>query len=400
MEKNSLIKMAHLFVTYMTCFCLCFCMSFAAAGKIGIHDKAFEWSKVDLGARLKDDPISKSIAEQAVTALLYAPGAATEFNAIAICEKGVFGLQNQVQLKLKAEREAATDETDAAARLTAVRLQYMEDLTTCIQEAAQHANVREALNAALASAKASNIDVDRIESLEKQKKALEAMVTSLSNGTVSLNDAGDSGSVEEVIGSGNSTVEEPVPENSGGKPDGNNAMLERIADDIRSIDTLIAALKEGGNSTSSDSFKNALASLTKARSEQIAASPTPATTQLIATTAIRNTHLVSPAERIRNQNKPVRSATGANRQKPRNAPAAEPKDDTVLELLNDLSATNSNTRRLLEAEPDSDTALSDTGAATKRADGAAAQLLSDAVESKASDSDKAAAKWYAVLRLP
>ena len=241
-------------------------MSFApaAAGKIGIHDKAFEWAKVDLGARLKDDPISKSIAEQAVTALLYAPGAATEYNAIAICEKGVFGLQNQVQLKLKAEREAATDETDAAARLATVRLQYNQDLTTCVQEAAQHANVREALNAALASAKASNIDVDRIEGLEKQKKALEAMVTSLSNGTVSLKDAGDSGSVEEVIGSGNSTVEELVPENSGGKPDGNNDMLERIADDIRSIDTLIAALKEGGNSTSSDSFKNALAALNAA----------------------------------------------------------------------------------------------------------------------------------------
>ena len=135
-------------------------------------------------------------------------------------------------------------------------------------------------------------------------------------------------------------------------------------------------------------------------SKQIAASPTPATTELIAMTAIRNTHLVSPAERKRNQNKPVRSATGANRQKPRNAPAAEPKVDTVLELLSDLSTKDSNTRRLLEAEPDSETALSDTGVATKRADGAAAQLLSDAVESKASDSDKAAAKWYAVLRLP
>jgi hypothetical protein len=378
-------------------------MSFApaAAGKVSIHDKAFEWAKVDLGARLKDDPISTQTAEQAVMALLYAPGAATEFNAIAICENGVFGLQNQVQLKLKAEQEAATDETDAAARLAAVRLQYNQDLTTCVQEAAQHANVREALNAALASAKASNIDVDRIEALEKQKKALEAMVTSLSNGTVSLKDAGDSGSVEEVIGSGNSTVEELVPVNSGGKPDGNNDMLERIADDIRSIDTLIAALKEGGNSTSSDSFKNALASLTKARSEQIAASPTPATTELIAMTAIRNTHLVSPAERKRNQNKPVRSATGANRENPRKT-VAELKDDTVLELLNDVSAKDSNKRRLLQTKPDSETALSDTGLATKSADGAAlaAQLLSDTVQSKAGGSDKAAAKWYALLRLP
>ena len=389
--------------TYLACFCLYFCMSFApaAAGKVSIHDKAFEWAKVDLGARLKDDPISTQTAEQAVMALLYAPGAATEFNAIAICENGVFGLQNQVQLKLKAEQEAATDETDAAARLAAVRLQYNQDLTTCVQEAAQHANVREALNAALASAKASNIDVDRIEALEKQKKALEAMVTSLSNGTVSLKDAGDSGSVEEVIGSGNSTVEELVPVNSGGKPDGNNDMLERIADDIRSIDTLIAALKEGGNSTSSDSFKNALASLTKARSEQIAASPTPATTELIAMTAIRNTHLVSPAERKRNQNKPVRSATGANRENPRKT-VAELKDDTVLELLNDVSAKDSNKRRLLQTKPDSETALSDTGLATKSADGAAlaAQLLSDTVQSKAGGSDKAAAKWYALLRLP
>jgi len=370
--------MARLIVTYLTWFCLCFCISFAASAKVSIHDKAFEWAKVDLGARLKDDPISKSTAEQAITALVYAPGTATQFNAIAICEKGVFGLQNQVQLKLKAELEVATDETDAAARAAAVRHQYMEDLATCIQEAAQHANVRGALNAALASAKASNIEVDRIEILEKQKKALEEKVTSLSNGTVSLKDSGDSESVEEVIGSGNSTVEEPVPENSGDKPDGNNDMLERIADDIRSIDTLIAALKEGGNSTSSDSFKNALAALTKARSEQIAASPTPATTELIATTAIRNTHLVSPAE--------------GNREKSRKA-AAEPKEDTVLELLNDLSATSSNKRRLLEAAPNSETALSDTGVATKRADISAAQLLSDAVETKAGDSDKAAAKW-------
>jgi hypothetical protein len=312
--------MALLFMTYLACCCLCLCATFAAAVKVSIHDKAFEWSKVDLGARLKD-PISRQTAEQAVMALIYAPGAATEFNAVAICEKGVFGLQNQVRLKLTAEQEVATDETDAAARLAAVRLQYDQDLTTCVQEAAQHANVRAALNAALASAKASNIDVDRIKGLKKQKKALEAMVTSLSNGTASLKDAGDSA------------------KKSGGKPDRNNAIkLKMIADDIRSIDTLIAALEEGGNSTSSHSFKNVLASLTKAWSEKIAASPTPAKIRKI----------------------PV--PTSSNRENPRKA-AAEPKDDTLLVLQNDVSAKDSNKRRLL-------------------------------------NSDMAAAKWYSLLRLP
>ena len=53
---------------------------------------------------MKDDPISITTAEQGIAALLYTP--ATEFNAIHICEKGVFGLQSQVQVKLQAEQEA------------------------------------------------------------------------------------------------------------------------------------------------------------------------------------------------------------------------------------------------------------------------------------------------------
>jgi hypothetical protein len=105
--------------------------------KVSIADKNFNWEKVDLGSRLPGEKITMQQAEQAVTALIYAPGAATEHNAIAVCENGIFGLQNQVKIKLLAERAAATNEADAAARLAAVRQEYMFDLITCVREAAQ-----------------------------------------------------------------------------------------------------------------------------------------------------------------------------------------------------------------------------------------------------------------------
>jgi hypothetical protein len=57
-----------------------------------------------------------SNAEAAITALLYAPGAATETNAVALCEKGIFGLQNQVELKLKAEQAAAAEAIEVIRR--------------------------------------------------------------------------------------------------------------------------------------------------------------------------------------------------------------------------------------------------------------------------------------------
>jgi hypothetical protein len=48
--------------------------------KVSIADKNFNWEKVDLGARLPGEKITMQQAEQAVTALIYAPGAATEHN--------------------------------------------------------------------------------------------------------------------------------------------------------------------------------------------------------------------------------------------------------------------------------------------------------------------------------
>jgi hypothetical protein len=380
----------------------CCCLAFL---KVSIFDTNFNWEKVDLGALLQIDKITMQEAEQALTALIYAPGAATEHNAVAICEQGVFGLQNQVQIKLQAEREAATDETDAAARLATVRHEYMIDLVTCVREAAQHSNVRDALNKAVESAKASNIQLDTIAALEQQKKALEEQVSRLSGGNVSLTDADDSGNVVEVVGSGNSSETIVVPVDSDGKPDGGNSMLERIAAGIRTIDALIKALREGDNTITSDSFKNALTEMKAAAAEAAAASADPVMTELLATAVKRNTHIQSPAERSAVQQqiraRSRRSGTNQLGEEPRKAVAVE-KQDTVLELLNELSETEKapSKRRLLGAEPDDAAALSDTGVATKRADGATAQLLSDAVQSKAGGSAKAAAKWYAVLRLP
>jgi hypothetical protein len=252
------------FVMITACFCLCFCLTFAAGGKVGIllffacggggssrgfccslaflkvsiSDKNFNWEKVDLGALLQIEKLTMQEAEQVITALIYAPGAATEHN-VAICEQGVFGLQNQVKVKLQAEREAATDEADAAARLATVRHEYMIDLVTCVREAAQHSNVRDALNKAVENAKASNIQLDTIADLEQQKKAMEEAVSRMSGGNVSLTDAHDSGNINEVAGSGNSSETIAVSVNSDGKPDGGNSMLERIASGIRNIDALI-----------------------------------------------------------------------------------------------------------------------------------------------------------------
>jgi len=290
-------------------------MAFAAAGKVGIYDSSFEWAKVDLGALLKDDPISITTAEQGIAALLYTP--ATEFNAIHICEKGVFGLQSQVQVKLQAELAVAKDADEAAARVAAVRIKYIGDLTKCVQEAAQHENVRVALNAALASAKASNIVVDSAEALELQKKALEGLIAQYSD---------------------------------------NAAQRERITADIQNIDTLIAAHKEGGNSASSDSFKNALAALNAARSEQVAT--------------------LAPATELIAQ-----PANGAEREKPHEAAATEPKEDTVLSLLDELSEAedSNNKRRILEAEPDSAARSAVEQASTTT------QLLAEKVEIKAKE---------------
>jgi hypothetical protein len=214
----------------------CCCLAFL---KVSIFDKNFNWEKVDLGELLQTETLTIQEAEQALTALIYAPGAATEHNAIAICEQGIFGLQNQVQIKLQAEREAATDEADATARLATVRHEYTIDLVKCIREAAQHSNVRDALNKAVESAKASNIQLDTIAALEQQKKAMEEYVSRTSGGNVSLTDADDSGNINEVVGSGNSSKTIAVAVNSDGKPDGGNSMLERIASGIRNIDALI-----------------------------------------------------------------------------------------------------------------------------------------------------------------
>ena len=95
------------------------CLQLADAAKLSIHDKAFDWSKVELGLVLNEEPITLSVAEAAITALLYAPGAATETNALALCEKGIFGLQNKVELKLKAE-QAAAEGADAKTTTTPV----------------------------------------------------------------------------------------------------------------------------------------------------------------------------------------------------------------------------------------------------------------------------------------
>jgi len=285
-------------MTYIACFCLCLCLTFAAAEKVGIFDKNFNWEKVDLGELLQTETITIQEAEQALTALIYAPGAATEHNAIAICEQGIFGLQNQVQIKLQAEREAATDEADATARLATVRHEYTIDLVKCIREAAQHSNVRDALNKAVESAKASNIQLDTIAALEQQKKAMEEYVSRMSGGNVSLTDADDSGNINEVVGSGNSSETIAVAVNSDGKPDGGNSMLERIAAGIRSIDALIKALREGDNSITSDSFKNALAELKATQAEATAALPTPVVTELLANIVKRNMHIQSRAERL------------------------------------------------------------------------------------------------------
>jgi hypothetical protein len=76
-------------------------------------------------------------------------------------------------------------------------------------------------------------------------------------------------------------------------------------------------------------------------------------------------------------------------------------------LLDELAEPQrtSNKRRVLGAQPDDSAELTDTVTAAEQTrkdgtDGAEAQLLSDGVQIKASDSDKAATKWYAVLRLP
>ena len=416
------------FVTYVTCVCLCFCMTFAAAEKVSnpcyapffcvrvfafrlkvrITDKNFNWEKVDLGARLKGEKITMQQAEHAVTALIYAPGAATEHNAIAICEKGIFGLQNQVQIKLLAEREAATSEADAAARLAAVRKEYMFDLVNCVREAAQHSNVRDALNRALSSAQESHIQVDPIAILEQQKRLMERAVTRMSGGNVSLTDSDDSGNVNEVVGSGNSSETVSVSVNSDGKPDGSSSELERIASGIRTMDTLIKALREGETITS-DSYQNALAELKAAHVEATAALPTAVATELLANAAKRNTHIQSPAERLKaqQQTEALRRRSGQLREKPRKAAAVEEKQDTVLDLLDELAGAQrtSNKRRVLGAQPDDSAELTDTIAAAEQTrkdgtDGAEAQLLSDGVQIKASDSDEAATKWYAILRLP
>jgi hypothetical protein len=414
------------FVTYVAC--LCFCMTFVAAEKVSIPcyapffcvrgfafrlkvritDKNFNWEKVDLGARLQGEKITMQQAEHAVTALIYAPGAATEHNAIAICEKGIFGLQNQVQIKLLAEREAATSEADAAARLAAVRKEYTFDLINCVREAAQHSNVRDALNKALSSAQESNIQVDPIATLEQQKRLMERAVTRMSGGNVSLTDD-DSGNVNEVVGSGNSSETVSVSVNSDGKPDGSSSELERIASGIRTMDTLIKALREGETITS-DSYQNALAELKAAHVEATAALPTAVVTELLANAAKRNTHIQSPAERLKaqQQTEALRRRSGQLREKPRKAAAVEEKQDMVLELLDELAEPQrtSNKRRVLGAQPDDSAELTDTVTAAEQTrndgtDGAEAQLLSDGVQIKASDSDKAATKWgYAVLRLP
>ena len=374
----------------------CCCLAFL---KVSISDKNFNWEKVDLGALLQIEKLTMQEAEQAVTALIYAPGAATEHNAVAICEQGIFGLQNQVQIKLQAEREAATDETDAAARLATVRHEYMIDLVTCVREAAQHSNVRDALNKAVESAKASNIQLDTIAALEQQKKAMEEAVSRMSGGNVSLTDAHDSGNINEVVGSGNSSETIAVSVNSDGKSDGGNSMLERIAAGIRTIDALIKALREGDNTITSDSFKNALTELKAAQAEAAVASPTPVMTELLANTVKRNTHIQSPAERLaaQQQIKARSRRSGANRlgekQAASKAIAVEEKDDTVLDLLNDLRETPkaSSKRRLLGAKPDDAAALSDTDKAAEKTskDGTQTQLLSDTVGTKVG----AQAKW-------
>ncbi len=142
-----------------------------------------------------------------------------------------------MQIKLLAESEAATNEADAAARLAAVRQEYMFDLITCVREAAQHSNVRDALNKALASAKESNLQVDPIAALEQQKKLMERAVARMSGGNVSLTD--DDSGINEVVGSGNSSETIAVSLSSDGKPDGGSSALERIASGIQTIDTLI-----------------------------------------------------------------------------------------------------------------------------------------------------------------
>jgi hypothetical protein len=375
----------------------CCCLAFL---KVSIFDKNFNWEKVDLGELLQTETLTIQEAEQALTALIYAPGAATEHNAIAICEQGIFGLQNQVQIKLQAEREAATDEADATARLATVRHEYTIDLVKCIREAAQHSNVRDALNKAVESAKASNIQLDTIAALEQQKKAMEEYVSRMSGGNVSLTDADDSGNINEVVGSGNSSETIAVAVNSDGKPDGGNSMLERIAAGIRSIDALIKALREGDNSITSDSFQNALAELKATQAEATAALPTPVVTELLANTVKRNTHIQSAAERlaVQQQIKARSRRSGANRlgekQAASKAVAAEEKEDTVLELLNDLSETPKSSlskRRLLGAKPDDAAALSDTDMAAEKTskDGAQTQLLSDTVGTKGGAQAKA-----------
>jgi hypothetical protein len=121
-------------------------------------------------------------------------------------------------------------------------------------------------------------------------------------------------------------------------------------------------------------------------------------TELLANTVKRNTHIQSPAERlaVQQQIKARSRRSGANvrlGEKPRMAVAAEEKDDTVLELLNDFAPTPkaSSKRRLLGAKPDDAAALSDTDKAAEKTskDGTQTQLLSDTVGTKVG----AQAKW-------
>ena len=330
------------------------CLQLADAAKLSIHDKAFDWSKVELGLVLNEEPITLSVAEAAITALLYAPGAATETNAVALCEKGIFGLQNQVELKLKAEQAAAEGPEEAQARLDAVRKEYLADLSKCVRNASQYENVRATVNAALNSAKTSNMVVDPVESLEQQKKALELMVRHFSNGTVTLSDSTDSGRVQEVVGSGNETVEVAVAANPDGEPDGGNSQLERIASDIRQIDELIRAAREGG-STSSETFHNALAALSKARSEEIAMSPTPAMTELLATEVTRRGWRAAGRFPHRTARRDHVSATGGKQRTVRDDLA-----ELLLESTKDAAiAAKQHLRRLLHGDANTAATLAD-----------------------------------------
>jgi hypothetical protein len=187
------------------------------------------------------------------------------------------------------------------------------------------------LNRALSSAQESHIQVDPIAILEQQKRLMERAVTRMSGGNVSLTDSDDSGNVNEVVGSGNSSETVSVSVNSDGKPDGSSSELERIASGIRTMDTLIKALREGETITS-DSYQNALAELKAAHVEATAALPTAVVTELLANAAKRNTHIQSPAERLKaqQQTEALRRRSGQLREKPRKAAAVEEKQDMVL----------------------------------------------------------------------